>query len=73
MLRKSQVINIIKQLPEKFTIDELMERLILLEKIEIELNQVGKDRTLSTEQVKDRLKKWLGIFRSNVKASHSIN
>lgn len=59
MLRKKQVINSIKDLPESFSVDELFDRIILLQKIEIGLQQSDAGQTLSTQEAKKKLKKWL--------------
>ena len=56
MLIKEKVIDIINGLPEKFSIDELVEQLILLEKIDIGLKQVEEGKTLTMEQAKEKLK-----------------
>jgi len=53
MLRKEIVIKSINNLPDKFSIDDLLERLIILQKIEIGLEQSEKGQTYSTEEVKD--------------------
>ncbi len=59
MVLKSKVIETINKLPEQFSIDELVERLITLEKIETGLRQVENNKTLSEEEAKARLSKWL--------------
>jgi hypothetical protein len=46
MLTKEQVINSLKEMPDKFSIDDLMDKLILLQKIEIGLEQSKKRRGL---------------------------
>lgn len=59
MLHKKQVLNSIKDLPESFSVDELFDRIILLQKIEIGLQQSDAGQTLSTQEAKKKLKKWL--------------
>lgn len=59
MLTKEIVIKSINNLPDKFSIDDLLERLIILQKIETGLEQSKTGQTFSTEEVKERLKKWL--------------
>ena len=39
MITKDQVLNSLKEMPTQFSIDELMDKLILLQKIEIGLEQ----------------------------------
>ncbi|HCN82049.1 MAG TPA: hypothetical protein DIT07_00280 [Sphingobacteriaceae bacterium] len=59
MLTKDQLIQTIKDLPEKFSLEDLLDRIMLLQKIEIGLEQSASGQTLSTENAKERLKKWL--------------
>jgi hypothetical protein len=59
MLVKKKVLQTIRELPENFSIDELMERMILLEKIDNGLKQSEADKVISTAIAKKKLKKWL--------------
>jgi hypothetical protein len=58
MLTKEQVINSLKEMPDKFSIDDLMDKLILLQKIEIGLEQSKKGEVYTVEEAKEMLKKW---------------
>jgi hypothetical protein len=60
MLTRATVIEQIKQLPEQFSIDELMEKMLFLYKLEAGLEQSKKDQTIPNEQVKAKYQKWLG-------------
>lgn len=59
MLVKEKVIEAIQSLPHQFSIDDVMEKLIVLEKIEIGLKQVEEGKVLSTQEAKAKMKKWL--------------
>lgn len=60
MLDRQQVIDSIKQLPEQFSIDELIERLIVLQKIERGLAQSKAGKIVSNNDLKKtKLGKWL--------------
>lgn len=59
MLRRRKVIETISSLPETFSIEELIDRLILIQKIEIGIDQAEKGQAVSTKVAKTRLKKWL--------------
>jgi len=59
MLVKEKVLEAIQSLPDKFSIDDLVERLIILEKIHIGLQQASEGKTLSNTEAKEKLKKWL--------------
>jgi len=46
-------------LPDNITIDELINRIILLDKIEQGLDDVEKGNVYTTEEVENKLNKWL--------------
>lgn len=52
MITKDKAIEVIKSLPEEFSIEELMDRLILLNKIETGLRQAERGETFTTDQAK---------------------
>ncbi len=59
MISKKSVIQGLEKLPDHFSIDELLDRLLLIEKIETGLNQSKNDETVSTENARKHLEKWL--------------
>lgn len=59
MLTKDKVRETVDRLPEKFTVDEIVEQLVLLNKIEEGLMDIEEGRVYSTEQVEQELKRWL--------------
>lgn len=59
MLTKEKVINTIAKLPETFSLDELVERMIILEKIERGLKDSDEDNVISEEELDKRMKEWL--------------
>jgi len=52
MLTKDQVNNTIKTLPDSFTIDQLIEQLIFMEKVEEGYQQSEAGKVISNEDVK---------------------
>ena len=52
MITKDKAIEVVKSLPEEFSIEELMDRLILLNKIETGLRQAERGETFTTDQAK---------------------
>jgi len=60
MLTRATIIQQIQQLPEQFSIDELMEKMLFLYKLETALEQSKKDQTVPNDQVKAKYQKWLG-------------
>ena len=59
MLAKAKVLATIATLPDNFPLDELVERLIVLEKIELGLQQITEQKVVSSEEPKKRFEKWL--------------
>jgi hypothetical protein len=59
MITKNKLLQTIKGLPDKFSLDDLLDRIILLQKIEIGLEQSESGQTKSTKEAKEHLKKWL--------------
>lgn len=58
MLLKDKVLKTIEKLPDNFTLEEVFEQLIILHKVEIGLQQVQEGKTMTTEELKTRLKRW---------------
>lgn len=59
MLEKENVLKTIKELPDRFSIDELMERIFFLCKVETGLEQSRKGEGIPIEEFDQRYKKWL--------------
>jgi hypothetical protein len=59
MFEKSKVIGTINELPDHFTIDELLERLIFMIKVEECLQNVKNGLVLNEEEARIRFSKWL--------------
>lgn len=59
MLNKEQLIQTIKNFPNQFSLDDLLENLLLIQKIETGLEQSVAGETLTTEEAKQKLDKWL--------------
>lgn len=57
-MKRDKVIESIKELPQEFELETLIERLIFIEKVEQGLNQIEEGKTLSHEQVVEITKKW---------------
>ena len=58
MLTKTNLKKQIDKLPEEFSIDELVERLILIEKIERGLEQSEKGKLISEADLDKEIEKW---------------
>ncbi len=58
MLTKQKVKDTIDKFPDKFSIDELIERLILLDKVERGNDQSEKAQTVTEVELENEMKKW---------------
>lgn len=59
MLTKEKIHYTIDSLPDNLTIDQVIDQMILLDKIEQGIKDVDEGRVYSSEEVKDKLNKWL--------------
>lgn len=59
MLLKKEVLKTLKELPDEFSVDEAIDRLILLHKIKKARAEIKQGKGVTTEQAKKKLKKWL--------------
>ena len=59
MTTKEKVLQVIQDLPDDASIEDAMERLLLLAKIDRGLEQAGAGLTIPYSQVKERMGKWM--------------
>lgn len=59
MLTKTQIINSLDKLPDSVTIDQVIDHLIFIEKIQKGLDDSEAGRTNDKDQAREKLKKWL--------------
>jgi len=59
MLSKETIKKTIDRLPDKFTIEDVIEELIVIDKIEQGLKDVEEGNVYTTEEAKQKLSKWL--------------
>ena len=59
MLTKKEVLKSLKDLPEEFMVDDAIDRLIVLHKMNKGRQEIKEGKGLTTEQAKKKLKKWL--------------
>ena len=57
--KKSDIENVITTLPEETSVEEAMEKLYLLSKIEKGLQQADSGNVISQEEAEKKLKKWI--------------
>jgi hypothetical protein len=57
-MKRDKAIDTVKDLPKEFELEELIERLVFVEKVEQGLTQLKKGKTVSHSKVKEMVKKW---------------
>ena len=60
MTTKDKVISSISKLPDNVSIDDILDQIILVEKIEKGIDQSNKNQIVPDEELDQRLGKWLG-------------
>jgi Zn-dependent alcohol dehydrogenase len=59
MLTKTQILNTVNSLSNKVELDELIDKLIFMDKVEKGLTDVKEGKVVPAHQAKTKLKKWL--------------
>ncbi len=59
MTTKEKMLQAVQELPDDASVEDAMERLLLLSKIERGIKQADRGKTISHQSVKDRMAKWL--------------
>ena len=59
MTEKEKVLQAVKNMPDDASIEDAMERILFLAKIEKGILQADSGQTITHEHVKERMKKWL--------------
>ncbi|MBX2916064.1 MAG: hypothetical protein KF856_12410 [Cyclobacteriaceae bacterium] len=57
-MKREKAIEAINELPHEFNLDDLIEKLIFVEKVEQGLKQLDTGKTVPHEKVKELVKKW---------------
>ncbi len=59
MISKEKLIQVINKMPEKINIEDVIEELVFLSKIEQGLNDVESGRVYTDSIVAEKMEKWL--------------
>ena len=59
MITKTQIINSLENLPENLSIDQVIDHLVFIEKIQNGLENSVNGRVYSQDEAKEKLNKWL--------------
>lgn len=58
-MKRTTALNTINEMPKEFELEELLERLIVIEKIDEGLKEIKEGKTISHEEAKKKIAKWL--------------
>jgi predicted transcriptional regulator len=59
MTKKQTILKALEDLPDEVTVDQAIERLILLYKVERGLQQAQTGQKVSQEEARNRMSRWL--------------
>jgi hypothetical protein len=59
MLTKTQVFDTLEEMPEQFILDEFLDKLFFINKVEFGLSQSSNGQVNTKEQSMQKLSKWL--------------
>ena len=59
VLEKSSFIDFMQTLPDRFSVDEVMERVILLAKVQKAQEQLRNGESFSNDEMKELVKSWV--------------
>lgn len=59
MVTKTQIIKTLDKLPDELSIDQVIDELVYIEKVQQGLSDSENDRINSKEEAKEKLSKWL--------------
>ena len=57
-MKRDKAIESVKEFPQEFELEDLIERLVFLEKVEKGLQHIEQGKTIPHEKVKEMTKKW---------------
>ena len=58
-MTKETVSQLVQQMPDQFSLEELLDRIILLSKIEEGMAQSKAGEVISTQELRESLSEWL--------------
>ncbi len=59
MLSKKDVLKTVSKLPDNFSLDEIIDKLLFMEKVNKGLEDSMTDRVYTKDEAKSKLSKWL--------------
>jgi predicted transcriptional regulator len=59
MIKKEQILAAVNQFPDEVPLEDLIEKLIIIQKIDNGLDDIKEGRTYTNEEAKKKISKWL--------------
>lgn len=59
MIQKDRLLKMLQDFPDEFSVDDLLDRLILLSKIDRGMRQSMSGEVLSQDEAEKRMEKWI--------------
>ncbi len=59
MITKTQLINSLETLPDNLTIDQIIDHILFVEKVQKGMSDSANERVNTKEEAKKKLSKWL--------------
>jgi predicted transcriptional regulator len=57
-MTKDKVLEAVREMPQEFDLEELIERLIFIDKVQKGMKQLDEGNTVSHDQAKNIIKSW---------------
>jgi predicted transcriptional regulator len=57
-MNRDKAMDTVKELPQEFELEDLLEKLVFVQKVEDGLKQLKEGKTVPHEEVKEMVKKW---------------
>jgi predicted transcriptional regulator len=57
-MNRDKAMDTVKELPQEFELEDLLEKLVFVQKVEDGLKQLKEGKTVPHEKVKEMVKKW---------------
>ena len=57
-MKKDKVLQTVNELPSEFNLEDLIEKLIFIEKVEEGIKAANEGKTISHQKLKEEIKKW---------------
>ncbi len=58
-MKKTQLLETLQHMPDEFSVDDLIERLLILQRIEEGQRPVNEGKSYTEEEAKKKMEKWL--------------